>query len=209
MRYLLLIVWLAFIGYAIFFTPDTGGSDPYLRSLVTLQSKEPSLMAMFSLLGLFPLAYACLLLRSDDRRVPAWPFVIGSFALGAFALLPYFILTASGRLAEHRRSVRTVPSIRRSTEGAATHWILLLVTVAVIAYGWIGGNRAVYAEAFQTSSFVHTMTIDFVVLTLLSVYAISRDARVNRQPAGIMWLGLIPVIGLLFYVWRTREKVRA
>ncbi len=74
MRYVLLIIWLAFIGYALFFTPDTGGSDPYLRSLITLQSKEPSLMAMFSLLGLFPLAYACLLLRGDDRRIPAWPF---------------------------------------------------------------------------------------------------------------------------------------
>ncbi|MFD1888169.1 hypothetical protein [Paenibacillus wenxiniae] len=209
MRYILLVIWLAFIGYALFFTPDTGGADPYLRSLLTLQSKEPSLMAMFSLLGLYPLSYACLLLRGDDRRVPAWPFVLGSFALGAFALLPYFILTASGRWAEHRPRIRTARSIRGSVEGAATHWILLLITVGVIAYGWIGGHSVAYAQAFNSSSFVHTMTIDFVVLTLLSVYAIHQDQRVTRQPAGIMWIGLIPVIGLLLYVWRTREPVRS
>ncbi|WP_322904213.1 hypothetical protein [Paenibacillus campi] len=208
MRYVLLLIWLAFIGYAVFLTPGTGEADPYLRSLLTLQADEPSLMAMFTLLGLFPLAYACLLLRGDNRGIPAWPFVIGSFALGAFALLPYFILTASGRWAEHHHDVRTAPSIRRSAEGAATHWILLLLTVGVIAYGWIGGDQAAYAQAFNSSSFVHTMTIDFVVLTLLSVYAISRDERAIRQPAGIMWIGLIPVIGLLLYVWRTRESVR-
>ncbi len=209
MRYILLIVWLAFIGYATGFTPSSPGPDPYLKSLLTLQSDEPSLMAMFTLLGLFPLSYACLLLRTDNRRVPAWPFVIGSFALGAFALLPYFILTASGHLAERREHIRTVSSIRRSTEGAATHWILLLLTVAVIAYGWIGGHSEVYAQAFNSSSFVHTMTIDFVVLTLLSVYAISRDQRIEHHSHAMMWLGLIPVVGILIYVWRTRESVRA
>ncbi|WP_411346283.1 hypothetical protein ACE3MZ_09985 [Paenibacillus sp. WLX1005] len=209
MRYVLLIVWLGFIGYAFLLAPDTVGPDPYLRSLLTLQSDEPSLLAMFTLLGLFPLSYACLLLRTDDRVVPAWPFVIGSFALGAFALLPYFIVTASGKWGERTHRIRTADSIRRSTEGAATHWILLILTVFVMGYGLLGGHGAAYHQAFDTSAFVHTMTIDFVILTIVSVYAIHVDERMQRQPAGLAWIGLIPIVGLLLYVWRTREPVQS
>lgn len=92
MRWILGLVWIAFIAYALLLAPgQSPGSDPIFKELITLQSEEPWLLTVFSWLGIFPAVYACMLLRTSVKergRVPAWPFVILSFGLGAFALLP-------------------------------------------------------------------------------------------------------------------------
>ena len=202
-RVLLLVVWLAFIVYALFFAPGAGGGeDPWLRSLLRLQSDEPSLMAMFTLLGLFPLTFACMLLRHDDRKVPAWPFVLLSFALGVFALLPYYMLTSATHAGSH--DLRLPEKLRRTAEWSVTHAILFVLTLSVMVWGLALGDLNVYAEAFRTSHFVHVMTIDFGLLTLLSVYAIYTGSRRRSLPQAMALLGLIPILGLLVYVWMTR-----
>lgn len=44
-------------------------------------------------MGVWPLIYTALLVvDGQEQRFPAWPFAAFSFAVGAFALLPYFIL---------------------------------------------------------------------------------------------------------------------
>ncbi|MDO3413001.1 hypothetical protein QWJ34_24775 [Saccharibacillus sp. CPCC 101409] len=202
-RVLLLIVWLAFVGYALFFAPGTGGGeDPWFVPLITLQADEPSLLAMFTLLGLFPLAYACMLLRHDDRKVPAWPFVLLSFALGAFALLPYYILTSHTHAGAH--GLRLSEGIRRTAESPVTHGILFLLTLLTMGCGLLAGDLNAYAEAFRASRFVNVMTIDFGLLTLLSVYAIYTGSRRRSLPQATALLGLIPILGLLIYIWLTR-----
>ncbi|NGZ75274.1 hypothetical protein [Saccharibacillus alkalitolerans] len=202
-RALLLVVWLAFIVYALFFAPGAGGGeDPWFVPLLTLQAVEPSLLAMFTLLGLFPLTYACLLLRHDDRVVPAWPFVLLSFALGVFALLPYYILTSHTHAGSH--TLRLSESIRRTAESQVTHAILFVLTLVVMGWGFLAGDLGVYAEAFRTSRFVNVMTIDFALLTLLSVYAIYTGSRRRSMPQAMALLGLIPILGLLLYIWMTR-----
>jgi len=202
-RVLLLVVWLAFIVYALFFAPGAGGGeDPWLRPLLTLQADEPSLLAMFSLLGLFPMAFACMLLRHDDRAVPAWPFVILSFGLGVFALLPYYILTSNTHAGSH--DLRHPQGLRKATESPITHGILFTVTLLVMGWGLLLGDFGVYREAFGTSMLVNVMTLDFLLLTLLSVYAIYTGSRRRSLPQAMALLGLIPILGLLIYIWMTR-----
>lgn len=202
-RMLLLVVWLAFIVYALFFAPGAGGGeDPWLGPLLTLQANEPSLLAMFSLLGLFPLAFACMLLRHDDRKIPAWPFVLLSFALGAFALLPYYALTSQTHAGSH--ALRHSEKLRKTTESPITHGILFTLTLLVMGWGLLMGNFDVYREAFGTSMLVNVMTIDFALLTLLSVYAIYTGSRRRSLPQAMALLGLIPILGLLIYIWMTR-----
>lgn len=202
-RVLLLVVWLAFIVYALFFAPGAGsGEDPWLRPLLTLSADEPSLLAMFTLLGLYPLAFACMLLRHDDRFIPAWPFVILSFALGAFALLPYYILTSDTHAGSH--GLRLSEGIRKTAESPVMHVVLFALTVLVMGYGLLLGDLGVYMEAFRTSQFVNVMTIDFGLLTLLSVYAIYTGSRRRWRPQATALLGLIPVLGLILYIWMTR-----
>lgn len=202
-RVLLLVVWLAFITYALFFAPGAGGGeDPWLRTLLTLRPDEPSLLAMFTLLGLYPLTFACMLLRHDDRKVPAWPFVLVSFALGVFALLPYYILTSATHAGSH--DLRLSEKLRRTAESQTTHAVLFVLTLGVMVWGLLAGDFGVYAEAFRTSHFVNVMTLDFGLLTLLSVYAIYTGSRRRSLPQAMALLGLIPILGLLVYVWMTR-----
>ncbi|MFP3488833.1 hypothetical protein R0K20_14610, partial [Staphylococcus sp. SIMBA_130] len=73
-----------------------------------MNDPDAGLLAMFSLLGVFPAVFALLFLRNVSGSVPAWPFVVGSFVLGAFSLLPYFILNKN-----KERSNRTPNKVRK------------------------------------------------------------------------------------------------
>ncbi|MFS0869633.1 hypothetical protein [Paenibacillus xylanilyticus] len=215
MKWILGMIWLLFIVYAWLEAPgEPLGSDPVFKELITLQSKEPWLLTVFSWLGIFPAVFACLLLKTPanerDSRVPVWPFVLLSFGLGAFALLPYYALSSPKRsssgyklvhFGNHRKS-----GIHRIAGHKLTHGILLLLTVGTAFYGFTQGNTAVYMEAFRQSSFIHIMTIDFVLLTLLSVIALFRDAVFSRRSRIWAFIGLIPLIGPLLYLIAGRRS---
>nr|WP_154983869.1 hypothetical protein [Paenibacillus xylanexedens] len=214
MRYMFGLVWVAFIAYALFMAPGNSPvNDPIFKELLTLQSREPWLLTVFSWLGIFPAVYACILLRksmtaSKRQRMPAWPFVLFSFGLGAFALLPYFALISPSPTDVHDPD----SSVKQSKRGVSrvashklTHLILLLLTLGSALYALIEGNSERFVDAFYQSSFVHIMTIDFIVLTLLSTYAIYRDARVNGRTTNWAWAGLLPLAGPLLYLLLERK----
>ncbi|MFC4775527.1 hypothetical protein ACFO9Q_01865 [Paenibacillus sp. GCM10023252] len=200
MRMLLFVMWLLFISYAWLLAPGASGSqDPILQDLLRMKAEEPAVLVMFSLLGVFPMVYACLLLRDDRLRIPAWPFVLLSFALGAFALLPYYFLLSG--LASRSEGNRTPIFLLRITDSRLFVSLLFLITSALMIYAITGGDGEAYAAAFRHSSFVHVMTIDFVLLTLLSVYAIYTNNRLSKRGGAL--LGLIPILGPLIYLWIT------
>lgn len=213
MRWILGLVWIAFIAYALLLAPgQSPGSDPIFKELITMQSKEPWLLTVFSWLGIFPAVYACMLLRTSVKgrgRVPAWPFVILSFGLGAFALLPYYAWSSSanrasgyGRLHFGRQRES---GIGRVAAHKLTNVVLLLLTLGTAFYAVTQGHPDVYMEAFNQSAFVHIMTIDFVLLTLLSMIAIYRDTEVSRRSAAWTAAGIIPIVGPLIYLLTLRR----
>jgi hypothetical protein len=214
MRWILALIWLAFIAYAWFWVPGQPlGSDPVFKELVTLQSKEPWLLTVFSWLGIYPSIFACLLLRRSGKarrsRVPAWTFVLLSFGLGAFALLPFFAWSSQTRRGSGYEQLsfgsQRESGIGRVATHKLTHVVLLLLTLGTGFYAVTQGNPDVYMDAFRASSFVHIMTIDFVILTLLSVIALFRDASDNRRSRGWAAAGLIPLIGPLIYLMTARR----
>jgi hypothetical protein len=216
MRWILGLVWVAFIAYALLLAPgQSPGSDPIFKELITLQSKEPWLLTVFSWLGIFPAVYACMLLRTSARerngRVPTWPFVLLSFGLGVFALLPYYAWSSSTNRASGYHSFhfgrQRESGIGRVAAHKLTHVILLLMALGTAFYAVTQGHPDVYMEAFKQSSFVHIMTIDFVLLTLLSIIAIYRDADASRRSIAWSAAGIIPIVGPLFYLLtRTRDR---
>lgn len=214
MRWILALIWLAFMVYAWIWVPGQPlGSDPVFKELVTLQSKEPWLLTVFSWLGIYPAIFACLLLSGSGKtrgsHVPAWPFVLLSFGLGAFALLPYFAWSSQtyrGSGYEHLSfGSQRESGIGRVAAHMLTYVILLLLTLGTGFYAVTQGNPDVYMEAFRNSSFVHIMTIDFVILTLLSVIALFRDASDNRRSRVWAVAGVIPMIGPLVYLMTSRR----
>lgn len=195
---LLLGVWLLFINYSLFLAP-VEGPDDYFMQLITFQSLDPLLVAVFSLLGVYPLVFAILLLENDKSSIPAWPFSLGAFFLGAFSLLPYFAFHNDFEQIKRNRTSKKLYSLLRKPS-----LILILggITIALFLYGTLLGNVGEYAHAFQTSRFVHVMTIDFVVLTFLSILGIYHHSLFkNPRLSRLCWLGSIPILGALFYLY--------
>ncbi|WP_226654241.1 hypothetical protein [Pseudalkalibacillus hwajinpoensis] len=192
-RILLFIIWLGFILYAVFVAPEGNGS--YLSDLFTMNHSDAGLFAMFSLLGVFPAVFAILLLRDDSGSVPAWPFVLGSFALGAFSLLPYFFLNK-----KRSRSNRTPDKLRKFLDSKVLSLFLLVLALGLMVYGISAGDGMVYQKAFLESNFVHVMTIDFIVLTGLSILAL----RERDGTSGVK--GFLPIIGPLYVVTIKKGK---
>ncbi|WP_237417400.1 hypothetical protein [Halobacillus litoralis] len=194
------IGWIAFVLYAIFLAPE--GSHGYLQQLMTMDDPDPFLLMIFSFLGIYPLVFVSLLIGEDRSRLPLWPFLLGMFMLGAFALMPYFFLSNARNMREGR-----VPGwLVKVFHTRFFIFILIIVTVVLLWYGIVYGDFISYSQAFQISNFVHVMTIDFIVLTGLSIFVIywkeHRRGRANQRH----WMGIIPIFGALFYLLRLKEE---
>jgi len=182
--------WLALIAWAVFVAPAGDGQDP-TRIVRWLQLDGPPLLvAIFNLLGVWPLVYGAVLLRDPPQRVPAWPFVGLSFATGAYALLPYLILRTWGTpgRAELGR-VRSVMTGRAMAGG------LLIASLALVGGGLALGDFASLAEEAPRSGLVTTMTADFVVVTITWWALLLDDVRRHDGPAWSAALGAIPIVG--------------
>ena len=210
------LVWLAFSGYAFFGAPP---NDPQTLELIIQlstgqwQGLNPLVVALFNLMGLWPIAFASLLLwdghlrrsaardataeqeHSPDsqnaavrnsipaRPIPAWPFVAASFGLGAFAILPYLALRQP--LMRHESCSETVadlleekPSGLLKALNSAWLWAgLALGASLLLGYGLIRGDWTDFAAQWQTSRFIHVMTLDFCLLTVLFPILLRADLR--------------------------------
>lgn len=90
------VIWLSFTSYAFLFAPPNKADTLDLiinLSTGNLQGINPLIVSLFNLMGILPAIYACfLLVDGKEQKLPAWIFVLGSFGVGAFALLPYLAL---------------------------------------------------------------------------------------------------------------------
>ncbi|MEM9807405.1 MAG: DUF2834 domain-containing protein [Cyanobacteria bacterium P01_D01_bin.56] len=197
--------WLGFVTYAFFLSPpSTPDTLDTLRQLSTGQwaGLNPMVVVLFNLMGLWPVVYAALALTDGrDQTIPAWPFVIGSFALGAFALMPYLAL---------RKSTTHLPY--RPADTALLKWLnhrlvgigIVIATLLLVAYGLTQaeGYKTVqdFYMQFATSQFIHVMSLDFCMLTLLTP-SIMWDDMSRRQ---VPWLwrcfSLLPLLGPGLYI---------
>ncbi len=142
---------------------------------------SPWVVAEFQWMGLWP-ALVGLLIRSDWRaRVPAWPFVLASFGLGCYALLPWFVLR------QDPRGVSTGGWLGRPV------WPVTLTAIAVALLVWAAATGDIrelgYAVAHE--GFVWTMTFDFVAFWLLSI----AESRARTRGTPWQWT-LVPLVGL-------------
>ncbi|MBA3922377.1 MAG: DUF2834 domain-containing protein, partial [Nostocaceae cyanobacterium] len=90
------LVWLGFVTYAfVFAPPDRPETFELIKNLSTgqWQGINPIIVTLFNIMGVWPIIYSCLaFIDGRGQKIPAWPFATASFAVGAFALLPYLAL---------------------------------------------------------------------------------------------------------------------
>ncbi|MGK7888361.1 MAG: DUF2834 domain-containing protein [Leptolyngbyaceae cyanobacterium] len=209
------LLWVGLLIYSFGFAPpDQDGTLDLIVALSTFKWSgiDPLIAALFSIMGLWPMVYAAVLLvdgqrsacEGDDapsRRVPAWPFVVLSFGLGAFALLPYLTLRR-----DNPRFSGAESDLIRLTESAWLGWLLLLSGAGLILFGLITGDWASFLDQWQTSRFIHVMSLDFCILSLLFVVLLPDDIARRQMDRGWLWglISLIPFLGPAWYLcWRS------
>jgi hypothetical protein len=195
------LLWLGFVCYAFLLAPpDQPDTFSLIQNLSTGQWNgiNPLVVALFNLMGIWPLVYTCLLLVDGrGQNLAAWIFAVASFAIGAFAILPYLALRRSPAQFTNR-----VNGILKITESRWTGIGLGLGAIALFSYGLLNGDWSDFWQQWQTSRFIHVMSLDFCLLSLLFPVLLPDDlARRGMNQRGL-WpaIAFIPLLGPIAYL---------
>jgi hypothetical protein len=195
-------LWLGFTIYAFGFAPPDRSDT--LQLIIDLSTGKwaginPLVIALFNLMGILPMTYACLMLIDGKaQRISAGLFSAAAFGVGAFAILPYLALRSPpspNSQIDRRGMIKLVDS----------RWFgvtLTLGTIGLLSYGIVQGDWADFVRQWQTNRFIHVMSLDFCLLTLLLPVLISDDIdrRNFTNPQAIKILSLVPLFGGLIYL---------
>lgn len=201
MKRLFWLVWLGFVVYAFGFAPpDQPDTFDLIQRLASgqWQGINPAVVALFNVMGLWPMIYGCLLVVDGrGQPVPAWPFAVASFAIGAFALLPYLGL--------RRPNPQMLGPSTRLLAVAESRWVggaIALGAILLVGYGAIAGDWADFVQQWQTSRFIHVMSLDFCLLCSLVAALLGDDmARRDLRSPWIFWaVVLVPLLGIAVYL---------
>jgi len=201
-RVTLFLLWLGFILYAFLLAPP---DQPDTLDLITKLSTgqwggiNPLVVSLFNLMGIYPLIYsAVLLIDGRGQKIPAWPFVLGSFAVGAFAILPYLALRQANPVFSGEKS-----GLIKLLDSRWFGLSLLLGALALLVYGFSQGNGADFIAQWQSSRFIHVMSLDFYFLSLVFPLLLKDDmSRRGMKNPSLFWLvSLLPLLGPAWYLF--------
>ena len=122
---------------------------------------------------------------------------MGSFGLGAFLLLPYLIL--------RQPNPAFTPPSSKLIALLDSRWLgisLLAGALGLMGYGIYAGDWTDFVNQWQSSRFIHVMSLDFCLLWLL-VPSLLGDDMARRGLKNSRVFGLvtaIPLVGLTAYL---------
>lgn len=194
-------IWLFFTVYAFVFAPP---SQPETLELITklataqIAGINPLVVALFNLMGVLPLVYACLLLVDGrGQKIAAWKLLLPSFGVGAFALLPYLALRK-----KNPYWIGKLDRVLRVLESPLTAILLGVTVLSLIFWGINSGDWSNFVQQWHNSKFIHVMSLDFCLLCLLLPMLV-KDDLVRRGIDNIaLWntIAFVPLLGTLVYL---------
>ena len=195
------LLWTAFIVYALLLAPPN--QPDTLDLIINLSTGNwdkinPLIIALFNLMGILPIIYACfLLIDGKGQSISAWPFAIAAFGFGAFAILPYLALRQPNPSWSGEKNI-----LLKILDSRWLGIILTISTLILLGFGFLRGDWHSFIQQWQTSKFIHVMSLDFCLLCLLLSTLLKDDlARRNITSDWIFWLiTLIPLFGSLIYL---------
>ncbi|MFP4693271.1 MAG: DUF2834 domain-containing protein [Halothece sp.] len=194
------IIWLSFISYAFLLAPP---NDPNTSQLIErlinfeLEGINPLIIAIFNLMGVLPLMYAPLLLiDGKGQKLPAWIFMVFSFGVGAFAILPYLAFRKP-ELSNWKKDWSL-----KLLDLRLINILLVVLFLVIFISGVIEGDWNDFVIQWKNSRFIHVMSLDFSLLILLFPTLLLDD--LNRREIDdssffktMIW---IPLIGTFLYL---------
>ncbi|MBD2438020.1 DUF2834 domain-containing protein [Nostoc sp. FACHB-110] len=197
----LVSLWVGFFVYAFFLAPpEQPGTFELIKklSLVQWEGINPVIISLFNIMGVWPLIYSTLVF-ADGRcqKIPAWLFATASFGVGAFALLPYLFLRKPNTEFVGQKNV-----FIKLLDSRVTGIILTVIASIIVSYGVQAGNWQDFIQQWQTNRFIHVMSLDFCLLSVLFPVLLGDDmARRGWKNNQIFWLiSLLPLFGPLIYL---------
>jgi hypothetical protein len=192
------LIWIAFSTYAfVFAPPDSPETITLITNLSTgkIAGINPLIVALFNIMGIWPLIYSCVLFADGrGQKIPAWLFATLSFGVGAFALVPYLALREPNPEFSGNKNI-----FLKVLDSRFTGILLTLGAAALVAFGLTKGDWSDFIQQWQTSRFIHVMSLDFCMLSLLFPALLADDmARRGMQNATAFWaVTLVPLFGPL------------
>ncbi|MFB2922947.1 DUF2834 domain-containing protein [Aerosakkonema funiforme] len=195
------LLWIGFVSYAFLLAPPTQ-SDTWTLiknlSIGKLEGINPIIVSLFYIMGVWPMIYSCVLfIDGKGQKIRAWPFAIGSFGVGAFAVLPYLALREQNREFTGEKNL-----FLKVVDSRWTAIFISLSAVGLVGYAMLAGDWGDFIKQWQTSQFIHVMSLDFCMLCLLFPALVGddmvrRDIK-NKQVFGAV--SFIPLFGALLYL---------
>lgn len=195
------LLWVSLAVYAFFLAPpNQPDTFELIKNLSTGNWKgiNPLVIALFNIMGIWPMIYSGLIFTDGrEQKIPAWPFAVGSFAVGAFALLPYLALREPKP--KFTGSQDIVLKILNS------RWLGVLFTlgtIVLLSFGLLKGDWTDFIQQWQSSRFIHVMSLDFCLLCLLFPALLGDDmARRGMKNSSLFWaVALVPLVGSVLYL---------
>lgn len=195
------LLWMGFISYAFLFAPpDQPDTAILIQNLINgkLDGINPAIIALFNLMGIWPAIYSSVLfIDGRMQKIWAWPFALGSFVVGAFALLPYLALRSPNPEFTGKKTL-LIKLVDSRIGGIA----IAFAAFSLAIYGLRFGDWSNFLQQWQTSRFIHVMGIDFCLLWLLFSTVLGDDmARRGLKNPLIFWaVTLTPLFGAATYL---------
>ena len=184
----LAVIWLALMLEAFWLSPVARpDQSEWLMRLIggDWAGEEMLVVALFNLMGIWPLAMAGLLADRLRGWPPLWPFAAASMALGGFVLLPGVLVAGDRGLVSTWQRVLVHPVLRAG---------LAFLALGLVVWGVMLGDLGGFVQIWRTEQFVHVMAFDFVALWLSSV-VLARENGAHWQLALVPLLGALAVAG--------------
>jgi hypothetical protein len=199
-KVLLGLLWIGFIGYAfVFAPPDQPDTFTLIQNLSTGQWNgiNPLIVALFNVMGVWPILYCAVLMADGDtQKLRAWPFAAASMAVGAFAILPYLIFRKP-----HGDWSGTKTLGLRIWDWRGWGAIALTGAIFCFGFGFTQGNWVDFVQQWQTNRFIHVMSLDFWMLSVLFPILVRDDmARRGMSNSSLWVLTMVPLLGPCLYV---------
>lgn len=195
------LLWIGFVAYAFLLAPpDRPETWTLIKNLSTgnWDGINPAIAALFSIMGIWPMIYSCVLyIDGRGQKIPAWPFAAASFAVGAFALLPYLALREPNPQFSGEKN-----SFLKQLDSRFTGIVLTLGAAALVGWGLGWGDWSDFIRQWLSNRFIHVMSLDFCLLSVIFPALLGDDlARRGIKNPAVFWIvALIPLFGPLVYL---------
>lgn len=213
---LLFLLWGGIMYYVFNIAPNqTPSMDKYfLMKLNNLKGNDGFemnrvLVSLWYIMGLWGSIYNMLLLptgRSSKGKaasIPLWPFLVLSFFLGAYVLIPYFVLWSPPPPKVKEDEVKRWPL--NVTESKITAGITLGAGLGLVIYAGLANGETwkEFYQYFRQSKLVHVTSLDFALQAVFAPFWVYNDMTARKWLDKGKWvlpLSAVPFLGPAVYL---------